>query len=94
MGKKKAKEPETPAKDEVSNFAEKSTENLPIDFSEWNWLFEIVGNLRVLWNLFIQVKITQSTITIVFSISFLIYFRVVERLSKMVLFRNSQVGLL
>lgn len=31
MGKKKAKEPETPAKDEVSNFAEKSTENLPIE---------------------------------------------------------------
>ena len=94
MGKKKAKEPETPAKDEVSNFAEKSTENLPIDFLELNWLFEVVGNLRVLWNLFIHAKITQSTIEIVLSIIFLIYFRVVERLSKMVLVRNSQVGLI
>ena len=72
MGKKKAKEPETPAKDEVSNFAEKSTENLPIDFSEWNCLFEVVGNLRDLLNLFIHVKITQSTIEIVLSIIFLI----------------------
>ena len=31
MGKKKAKEPETPAKDEVGYFAKKRTRNSPID---------------------------------------------------------------
>ena len=34
MGKKKAKEPETPAKDEVGYFALKRTWNSPIDVLE------------------------------------------------------------
>lgn len=71
MGKKKAKEPETPAKDEVSYYAQKSTYTVKlmiisllialneIDFLQ---LFEVLGNLRVLLKSFIHDKITQSTI--------------------------------
>lgn len=93
MGKKKAKEPETPAKDEVSNFAEKSTENLPIEsFLTMKLTFWSCGKpSRSFDDLFIHDKKTHSTIEIVLSIIFLIYFRVAERLSKIVLFRNSQV---
>lgn len=82
MGKKKAKEPETPAKDEVSNFAWKSTENLLIDFSERNWLFEVLGNLRVLLNSFIRDEITQSAIKIVLWVLYLIYLWVLELRTK------------
>ena len=47
MGKKKAKEPETPAKDEVGIFGQRSARNSPIEFPKQDLTFEVTSNLRV-----------------------------------------------
>lgn len=40
MGKKKAKEPETPAKDEVGIFGQRSAQNSPMEFPKQSWLLK------------------------------------------------------